>query len=128
MRSSEELSDINMTPLVDIMLVLLIVFIIAAPLIVPQALDISLPKTEAVSSNQFEKPQLLFIYADGSFGNEVGQLSLDALNTWLSDELTPASRLVIHADETVQYGRVAQVMALAQNSGIAQITFRTVVQ
>ena len=128
MRSTEELSDINMTPLVDIMLVLLIVFIIAAPLIVPQALDISLPKTEAVQASQFEKPQLLFIYADGSFGNEVGQLSLDALNTWLSDELTPATRLVIHADETVQYGRVAQVMALAQNSGIAQITFRTVVQ
>lgn len=127
MASTDELSDINLTPLVDVMLVLLIVFIIAAPLIVPQALDINLPQTEATRSDQIVEPELLYVYADGEFGAKDRRMSLDEVRSWFMEELNTETRVVIHADETVEYGTIARLIAMAQTVGMTQLTFRTVV-
>jgi biopolymer transport protein ExbD len=56
------MSEINVTPLVDVMLVLLVVFIITAPLLAPQSLKINLPKTDAVQQN--DKPQQVSLVVD----------------------------------------------------------------
>src|SRR5512136_2437626 len=78
--SSQEgsmMSEINVTPLVDVMLVLLVVFIITAPLLAPQSLKINLPKTESVASDN--KPQLVHVVIDAQ-----GNVALDAAH--ISDE------------------------------------------
>ena len=128
MPNNDELSDVNMTPLVDVMLVLLIVFIIAAPLIVPQAMGIQLPATEPVRSEVELEQELIYIYADGSFSIAEQSLDLDELRAWFAEQPNPSARIVVHADESVPYGRVAQVMAMAQNMGVEQITFRTTIE
>ena len=127
--SSEEgsmMSEINVTPLVDVMLVLLVVFIITAPLLAPQSLKINLPKTDSVQSN--EKPQKLSLVVDAQ-----GNIELDRMH--VSDEglaetlrqraADPQFQLQIEADNAVNYGRVAQLMAIAQKAGVSKLSFMT---
>lgn len=120
------MSEINVTPLVDVMLVLLVVFIITAPLLAPQALKINLPKTDSVQQN--DKPQQVSLVVDAQ-----GNLELD--NRHVSDaglaELLrqrtadPQFQLQIEADNTVPYGRIAELMALAQHAGVGKLSFIT---
>jgi biopolymer transport protein ExbD len=120
------MSEINVTPLVDVMLVLLVVFIITAPLLSPQSLKISLPKTDAVQ--QIDKLQKVSLEVDAK-----GNIALDQAH--ISDEVLaeilqqraadPQFQLQIEADQEVAYGRVAELMALAQRSGVTKLTFVT---
>ncbi|HEX5363079.1 MAG TPA: biopolymer transporter ExbD [Gallionella sp.] len=120
------MSEINVTPLVDVMLVLLVVFIITAPLLAPQALKINLPRTDSVQ--QSDKPQQVSLAVDAQ-----GNLELD--NRHVSDaglaELLhqratdPQFQLQIEADNAVPYGRIAELMALAQHAGVAKLSFIT---
>jgi biopolymer transport protein ExbD len=120
------MSEINVTPLVDVMLVLLVVFIITAPLLAPQSLKINLPKTDSVQSN--EKPQKLSLVVDAQ-----GNIELDRMH--VSDEglaetlrqraADPQFQLQIEADNAVNYGRVAQLMAIAQKAGVSKLSFMT---
>jgi biopolymer transport protein ExbD len=108
------------------MLVLLVVFIITAPLLAPQSLKINLPKTDAVQSN--DKPQQVSLAVDAQ-----GNLELDRMH--ISDEgladllrqrvADPKFQLQIEADNAVPYGRIAELMALAQHSGVAKLSFIT---
>ncbi len=120
------MSEINVTPLVDVMLVLLVVFIITAPLLAPQALKINLPKTDAVQ--QQDKPRQVSLAVDAQ-----GNLELDSMH--VSDEglaemlhqraADPQFQLQIEADNAVPYGRIAELMALAQHAGVAKLSFIT---
>ena len=124
----EMMSEINVTPLVDVMLVLLVVFIITAPLLVPQSLKISLPKTEAVK--QDNKLQAVRLTVD-----EQGLIELDSqalTDLELAEILKlraadPQFQLQVDADKAVQYGRIAELMAIAQHAGVAKLAFTTVV-
>ena len=120
------MSEINVTPLVDVMLVLLVVFIITAPLLSPQSLKINLPKTDAVQHN--DKPQQVSLVVDAR-----GNLELDSMH--VSDEglaellksraADPQFQLQIEADNAVPYGRIAELMALAQRARVSKLSFIT---
>jgi biopolymer transport protein ExbD len=128
--SSQEdsmMSEINVTPLVDVMLVLLVVFIITAPLLAPQALKINLPKTESVAHDDKLQKVSLAIDAHGVVSLESAHLTDQGLAEMLQNRaVDPHFQLQIQADEAVNYGRVAQVMAIAQKAGVSKLSFLTV--
>ncbi len=120
------MSEINVTPLVDVMLVLLVVFIITAPLLAPQALKINLPKTDAVQQN--DKPQKVSLVIDAQGNVELDNMHVsDAglAETLKSRAADPQFQLQIEADSAVPYGRVAEIMALAQKAGVSKLSFIT---
>lgn len=120
------MSEINVTPLVDVMLVLLVVFIVTAPLLTSQALHINLPKTQAVSQSDPKQSNQLVISADGILrynSQEMNEVQLGKALKDLSND--PKAQLQIMADEAVPYGRVAKIMALSQASGVVKISFLT---
>jgi biopolymer transport protein ExbD len=121
------MSEINVTPLVDVMLVLLVVFIITAPLLAPQSLKINLPKTESVAHDDKLQKISLAIDAHGDISIESVHLSDQGLTEMLkSRAIDPQFQLQIQADTAVNYGRVAQVMAIAQKAGVSKLSFLTI--
>ncbi len=121
------MSEINVTPLVDVMLVLLVVFIITAPLLAPQALKINLPKTDAVAKNDKLQKVSLAIDAKGDISLDSAHLSDEGLAEMLKARATdPQFQLQIQSDEAVNYGRVAQIMAIAQKAGVTKLSFLTI--
>ena len=124
--TDEVMNEINMTPLVDVMLVLLIIFIITVP-VMKHAVNIDLPR--ATNQPQLSKPETI-------------RLSVDAAGTYYWNEATladaelgsqlkvaaarqPQPELHIRGDKSVRYERVAQVMAAAQQAGLRKIGFIT---
>lgn len=121
------MAEINVTPLVDVMLVLLIVFMVTAPLLIPQSLGVKLPKTESVQSPLDREQMKLLIEPDGLLklnGQVIDDQTLkSALAAKASD---PKFQLQVEADENLKYGRLAEVMALAQGAGVGKLSFVTV--
>jgi len=129
--SSEQtaMADINVTPLVDVMLVLLIVFIVTAPLLM-QAVKIDLPKTAAVAPLKQTHTIQLTINAQGTVYIDQRPIHFDILENELKGmrAATPDINVQLHADENVKYGRVAQVMAAVNRAGISKLGFITIPQ
>jgi biopolymer transport protein ExbD len=120
------MSEINVTPLVDVMLVLLVVFIITAPLLSPQSLKIALPKTDAVQQNDKPQKVSLTVDAQGNVALDQAHLSDEGLAEILHQRaIDPQFQLQIEADKAVPYGRIAELMALAQHAGISKLSFIT---
>jgi biopolymer transport protein TolR len=127
------MSDINVTPLVDVMMVLLVIFIITAPLMV-SALKLDLPKTEGTQASsappRFVK---LSIDAKGAVYLDDKAISLDDLKRALNAQASKAlavergelPEVQLRADERVPYGKVVEVMGLAQQAGMNRIGFVT---
>ena len=121
------MSEINVTPLVDVMLVLLVVFIVTAPLLAPQSLKINLPKTTAVSQETKKLAVRMMIDAQGRIELDNQSLTDAQLSETLKQRAADAQfQLQIEADKTVPYGRVAELMAIAQSSGVSKLSFVTV--
>lgn len=125
--NQDMMSDINVTPLVDVMLVLLIVFIVTAPLL-SQSLDVKLPKTAAVPGRMDTRQQILTISAQGQITLESIVLDDEKLAQRLADSAAAQGNfeLHVHADTDVPYGRVAQIMAIAQKAGVSKLSFMTI--
>ncbi len=120
--SAGRMSDINVTPFVDVMLVLLIVFMVAAPLLTV-GVPIDLPKTAANPLNEDKEPLNVTVAADGKI--------------YLQDTETPEAEIVprllaisangydqriyLRGDKTVDYGRIMEVMTLLNTSGFTRI-------
>lgn len=122
----EMMSEINVTPLVDVMLVLLVVFIITAPLLSPQSLKITLPKTDAVQQAEKLQKVSLEIDAHGNVAMDHAHVSDEGLAEALRlRAMDPAFQLQIEADKRVPYGRIAELMALAQHAGVNKLSFVT---
>jgi biopolymer transport protein ExbD len=120
------MAELNVTPLVDVMLVLLVIFIVTAPLIVPQSMKVNLPKTQAVAQQDQAKNIQLIISANGeaTLNNQVvDDKSLAAELRRLAAE--PKTQLQINADKAVPYGRIAEIMAMAQANGVTKLSFVT---
>ena len=124
--SDEVMNEINMTPLVDIMLVLLVIFIITIP-VMQHAVNIDLPR----ASNQVNtaKPETIRVDVDASgayFWNDA-PIQENNLATKLaaSAAAEPQAELHIRGDRAVRYERVARVMAAAQRAGVKKIGFIT---
>jgi biopolymer transport protein ExbD/biopolymer transport protein TolR len=123
---SRPMSDINMTPLIDVMLVLLVIFIITAPLMTT-SLKLDLPKTEGALPS--DAPRFIAVSI-----NEQGQLFVgdEAVN---GEELLkrareaaqrdPATEVQLRADSRVPYGRVAELIGLVQDAGLSRVGFVT---
>lgn len=122
----EVMSEINMTPLVDVMLVLLIIFIITIP-VINHAVKIDLPR--ATNQPNDAKPQSINVSIDAQgkvFWNqsEVDQAALES-NIAQAAQQQPQPELHLRADRDVRYERVAEVMAAAQHGGLGKIGFIT---
>lgn len=121
------MAEINVTPLVDVMLVLLIVFMVTAPLLIPQSLGVKLPKTDSVQSPVNLDLTKLLISPEGSLQLDGKPISDGDLKTLLSSRASePKFQLQVEADENLKYGRLAEVMALAQGAGVSKLSFVTV--
>ena len=124
--SDEVMNEINMTPLVDVMLVLLIIFMITVP-VMKHAVDIDLPR--ASNQPQDVKPETvrLSIDAAGQYYWNEAKLSDDDLLRQMQAAAAknPQPELQIRGDRAVRYERVAQAMAAAKRSGIKKIGFLT---
>ena len=120
------MAEINVTPLVDVMLVLLVVFILTAPLIVPQSMKVNLPKTQAVTLLEKNKKMELVIESSGALTLDGKQVSDKELERALSAASSnPEAALAIQADKGVPYGRVAEIMAISQGAGVVKLSFVT---
>lgn len=119
------MSEINVTPLVDVMLVLLTVFIVTAPLLM-NAVPVKLPKASASPAVSQLKTARISITQSGDLYYDASQLTQTQLEAKLLKEgQNKELSLEIHADEKVEYGRVAQVMAAIQRAGISRFSFVT---
>lgn len=120
------MAEINVTPLVDVMLVLLVVFILTAPLIVPQSMKVNLPKTQAVTQEDKGKKLHLVIEANGALTLDDRPVNDQELEKALAAASSnPDAFLAIQADKGVPYGRVAELMALSQAAGMVKLSFVT---
>ena len=123
---SEVMNEINMTPLVDVMLVLLIIFIITVP-VMKQAVNVELPT--ATAQPQTTKPETiqLSVDAQGTYFLNQSPVAADALPAVLQAEAAkdPQPELHIRGDKSVRYEFVAQAMGAAQQAGLHKIGFIT---
>jgi biopolymer transport protein TolR len=120
------LSEINVTPLVDVMLVLLVVFIVTAPLL-NNAIHVNLPKTAATKEQDPGKPVTISVNAEGNVYIDKQAVTLAALEPELKSRHAGNPDLVYHlsSDESVRYGSVAKVMAAIERSGITKLAVIT---
>ena len=128
--SEEAMSDINVTPLVDVMLVLVIILLVTAPLLT-QSVNVTLPKTTETTADTKQQPLQLGIDTQGMITvNKEPVADLVALESLLKDEQAknPETGLHLYADQAVVYAKVAEVMAAVQHEGITKIAFVTVEQ
>lgn len=120
------MADINVTPMVDVMLVLLVIFIITAPLFT-HAIKLDLPN--AASQAAPEKPETitLAINAEGKLFWNNAPVTQDELATRFStaSQKKPQPELHLRADKSTRYETIAQVMASAQGNGMTKIGFVT---
>jgi len=120
----QPMSEINMTPLIDVMLVLVVIFIITAPLLA-SSIKLDLPKSDAAKAG--DAPQSVMLVID-----KAGQTYLDD-KAVQPDELArklaqiagqnPETEVQLRADEAVPYGRVVEAMGAAQKAGLNRIGF-----
>lgn len=126
----DAVSEINVTPLVDVMLVLVIILLVTAPLLT-QSVKVNLPKTAQTTADVKDQPLQLGIDQQGAITlNKKPIADTAALEAALKAELARAPDIAVHlyADQAVNYGKVAAIMAAVQHAGIAKMGFVTVEQ
>ena len=123
----QPMAEINTTPLVDVMLVLLVIFIITAPLF-HQAVPVDLPKVDSAKLDA--KPKVVQVALDGKGTLFIAGVRIDS--SAVSERLgaivqpgQPPPEMHLRADRATRYERVAEVMAAAQKVGIMKIAFVT---
>jgi len=121
---SRPMSDINMTPLIDVMLVLLVIFMITAPLM-SSSLKLDLPRTDAAAPSH--TPEFIAVALDAQgrwhFGDEA--LDVAAFTARVADAArrNPRLEVQLRADRSVPYGRVAELIGIVQKAGLTRIGF-----
>jgi biopolymer transport protein TolR len=123
-QSAKPMSDINMTPLIDVMLVLLVIFIITAPLLV-SSVRVDLPKASGTSASNAPKFVELTIDRAGAVYVDDAVQSAQGLTELLEKtaKANADAEVRLRADTTVPYGRVVEVMGEAQKAGLSRIGF-----
>ena len=118
------MSDINMTPLIDVMLVLVVIFIITAPLLA-SSIKLDLPTTEAARAG--DAPQSVTVVVDGAGQTYLQDrvVAQDELvrQLQLAAQANPQTEVLLRADQAVPYGRIVEVMGAAQTAGLSRIGF-----
>jgi biopolymer transport protein ExbD/biopolymer transport protein TolR len=118
------MSDINMTPLIDVMLVLLVIFMITAPLMTT-SLKLDLPKSDA--AQPADTPFFVSVAVDPGgqlwFGEERVDAATLAARVAEAAAKNPQTEVQLRADRTVAYGRVAELIGIVQKAGLSRIGF-----
>ena len=124
--NDEVMSEINVTPLVDVMLVLLVVFIVTAPLLT-NAIQVDLPETEQTQSPDDDDAVTVSVDAKGTIFVEKKQTAPGDLTRALQDLKLqrPDVSLFLQADDAARYGIVAKVMASIERSGVSRVSVIT---
>ncbi len=124
--NDDVMNEINMTPLVDVMLVLLIIFIITVP-VMKHSVNIDLPRASNEAQNTKPETVRLSVDAAGAYFLNDAKIADDELAPRLQAAAaqTPQPDLHIRGDKAVRYERVAQAMAAAQQAGLRKIGFIT---
>jgi biopolymer transport protein ExbD len=120
------MSDINVTPMVDVMLVLLVIFIITAPLFT-HAIKLDLPSAQAAPSPEKPETVSLSIDSEGKIFWDDAVVEQQELENRLAAaaQKSPQPELQLRADKSTRYEVIAQVMAAAQNNGLTKMGFVT---
>ena len=118
------MSEINVTPMVDVMLVLLVIFILTAPLIT-SAIRLDLPQSEGGDAGASPQALSLVVDAQSNLYLNDKPITPDALRLRLAEaaKRNPNTELELRADQSVPYGRVVEAMGLAQKAGLSRIGF-----
>ena len=116
------ISNINITPMVDVILVLLVIFMVTANFLKKESLNINLPKVAASDANIKESTQVA-LTRDGKFFLEGKAVTEEALAADLSREAKyrPNMRVTLSADENLSYGTVSRIMGLLRKCGVTKI-------
>lgn len=124
--NDEVLAEINITPLVDVMLVLVVALIVTAPLL-NNSIKVNLPKTVATQPSTPQKPVSISVDAQGVVYLDRTPIELSDLGPRLRGLHAGAPDTTVHlsSDESVNYGSVAKVMALIERSGITKVAVLT---
>src|ERR1700757_987149 len=123
------MSEINVTPLVDVMLVLLVVFMVAAPLLTV-GVPVDLPQTQAPPINEPKEPLVITINGEGHLFIQETEVPTE----WLVPRLgaitgnNPDAVLYVRGDKTINYGRVLEVMSLVSSAGFRKVSLIAVPQ
>ncbi len=122
----QPMADINVTPMVDVMLVLLVIFIITAPLLT-HSIKLDLPKAQAGAAQEKPETVTLSFDARGQLYWNQEQIEAQALDARLAQAggSRPQPELQLRADKSTRYELIAQVMSAAQAHGLAKIGFVT---
>ena len=117
------LSEINVTPLVDVMLVLLIIFMVAAPLMTV-GVPVQLPKTAAAKMSQPKQPVVVSIDAQGQPFLDKEPLAPDVIMPRLRSlaEQDPNQVVLVRGDRTVAYGRIMEIMGQVSAAGFSKVS------
>jgi biopolymer transport protein ExbD len=121
------MGEINVTPLVDVMLVLLVVFIVTAPLLT-NAVHVNLPKTAETAPPEEKAAVYLSVDAEGKIFIDKQEYAVDAVENELKNRKAadPELALNLNADDAVRYGIVAKVMSSIERAGVTKLAVLTV--
>jgi len=115
------LSDMNVTPLVDVMLVLLIVFMVAAPLMAT-GIPVDLPKVQTKPLNEQKPPIVVSLDAEGRLFVDKNEVRTDEIIAVLAQNTEAKNRRIhVHADQSLSYGRIIEVMGLINSGGYTKV-------
>ncbi len=116
------MSQINVTPLVDVMLVLLVIFMVTTP-ILQQGVGVELPRVEADPMAGQEDQLVVAVSREGEVYLNAAELEIEALQTTLAAAVRnrPDQTVYLRADKNVMYGRVVEVMAAVRRAGVVRL-------
>ncbi|MBI4237855.1 MAG: biopolymer transporter ExbD [Deltaproteobacteria bacterium] len=130
-RGHQALAEINITPLCDVLLVLLIIFMVTAPLL-SQGIDVHLPQAKAPQIQQDREDMILSLRKEGDnftlfLGDQPTPIGIQSLEQELKDRFANRDEkdLFLKADRDVRYGDVARIMAIAKLAGVQRIGMMT---
>src|SRR5215469_11850194 len=117
------MSEINVTPLVDVMLVLLVVFMVTAPLLTV-GVPVDLPQTQAPPINEPKEPTVITVNKDGAIFIQETSVPIDDLVSKLQaiTGANPEAVLYVKGDKDINYGRVLEVMSLVTSAGFHKVS------
>lgn len=125
-RRARPMSEINVTPMVDVMLVLLIIFMVTAPLLTV-GVEVNLPETKAGAISGDDEPLAISIKADGSIYLQDTEVDVETLVPRLQ-AITGQNldlRIFVRGDQSINYGRVMEVMATINRAGYRRVALLT---
>lgn len=117
------MADINVTPMVDVMLVLLVVFMVTAPLLTV-GVPVDLPQTKAQQLNEPKEPLVISITAEGKIYLQNAEIAGDQLVPRLQaiTNNNPTASIYVRGDRNINYGRVLEVMGLVNGAGFSKVS------